>query len=343
MSGSLPTVSIIVPCRNERDHIETCIKSILCQKPPLGGFEIIVSDGMSDDGTRHMLERFEKMDPRMRIIDNPVGIVSTGLNKAIRIARGRIILRMDAHAEYAEDYVRQCVAVLKETGADNVGGACRPIGRGVVGEAIAAAFRCPLVAGGARGHDPDYEGVADTVFLGCWPREVFHRIGLFDEELVRNQDDEFNLRLTKAGGRVWQSSRIRCLYHSRDSLGALFLQYRQYGYWKVRVIQKNRALASIRHLVPGLFLMFLVLLSVTALLWPPMAWGWLLVVSWYVSLIGVASVHTAARNARQHLPILPLVISCYHFAYGYGFLRGVLDFFILRRRPCSTYTMQTRV
>src|SRR5262249_25260654 len=125
-----------------------------------------------------------------------------------------------------------------------------------VSRAIAAAFRSPFSAGGANSHDPRHEGPVDSVYLGCWRRDVFSRVGLFDEELVRNQDDEWNLRLIRSGGTIWQSPRIRSWYRPRASLAALFQQYRQYGYWKVRVIQKHRRPASPRHLVPVLFLLF---------------------------------------------------------------------------------------
>src|SRR5262249_2577973 len=155
--------------------------------------------GMSDDGTRAILKRLEKDNARLRVIDNPDRIVSTGLNLAIKMATGNIIVRMDAHTKYAPDYIRQCVNVLEETGADNVGGPWIAEGAGPVGEAIAAAFHSSFGAGAAKSHDANYTGVVDTVYLGCWPRELFSRIGLFDPELVRNQDDEFNLRIVRAG------------------------------------------------------------------------------------------------------------------------------------------------
>ena len=255
-----PAVSVIVPCRNERDQVDTSLRSILAQESPTGDFEVIIADGLSDDGTHEVLKELEREDSRLRIIDNPGRIVATGLNSAIRLARGDVIVRMDTHTRYAPDYLRQCVAVLKETGADNVGGPWVAEGQGLISQAIAAAFQSPFSVGGARGHKPYYEGPLDTVYLGCWPREIFDRIGRFDEDLVRNQDDEFNLRILKAGGRIWQSPRIRSWYTPRESLRLLFQQQRQYGYWKVRVIQKHKIPASIRHLVPAAFVLSLVIL-----------------------------------------------------------------------------------
>ena len=171
---------------------------------------------------------------------------------------------MDAHTRYASDYVRNCLEVLRTTGADNVGGPWVARGTGIIGRTVAAALQSPFSFGGTRGHNPDYEGIVDTVYLGCWPREVFGRVGLFDEELVRNQDDEFNLRLTRAGGKIWQSPRIKSWYRPRGSTVRLLRQYMQYGYWKVRVIQKHKIPASVRHLIPGLFVLSLVVLALAA-------------------------------------------------------------------------------
>ena len=290
-----PDVSVIVPCHNELGYIEECIRSILIQIPPPGGFEIIVVDGMSVDGTRDILKKLAIEEARLRLIDNPAQIVSTALNMGIRVARGRIIIRMDAHTQYARNYIRECVTVLRETGADNVGGPWIARGDGFVSRAIAAAFQSSFGAGGARGHNPDYEGEVDTVYLGCWPRDVFDRVGFFDEQLVRNQDDEFNLRLTRAGGKVWQSPRVKSSYTPRGSLTALFRQYAQYGYWKVRVIQKHKIPASLRHLVPGGFVSLLIGLPVIALLWSPAAWMWVGVVSVYGACNVRASFVVAAR------------------------------------------------
>src|SRR5262249_41018531 len=155
-----------------------------------------------------------------------------GLNQAILAAQGEIIVRIDAHTEYAGDYITQCVQVLEETGADNAGGAWRTKADGFIAQAIALAFHSPFSAGGARSHDVDYEGCVDTVIYGCWRRQRLVELGMFDEELARNQDDELNLRITRNGGKIWQSSRIRSWYRPRASLMALLRQYSQYGYWK---------------------------------------------------------------------------------------------------------------
>ena len=342
MKDAPVAVSIVIPCRDERDHIESCLRSILAQVPPPGGFEIIVADGMSGDGTREILKRLAEEDPRLRVIDNPGRIVSTGLNAAIRAAQGQIIIRMDVHTDYASDYICQCLAVLEETGADNVGGPWVAKAEGLVGRAIARAFQSPFSVGGPHGHNASYEGTLDTVYLGCWQREIFDRIGPFDEELVRNQDDEFNLRLRRAGGKIWQSPRIRSWYRPRESLRALFRQYMQYGYWKVRVIQKHRMPTSVRHFIPGSFVCFLTVLPLISLVWHPAVWGWLGLLGMYSMCSITTSFLIAARTEWKLFPILPLVFACYHLAYGYGFLRGLWDFVILRRGAYRTYTELTR-
>jgi hypothetical protein len=297
---------------------------------------------MSDDGTRKVLAELASLNSRLVFIDNPGEIVSSGLNAAIRQARGKTIIRMDAHTEYAADYIRQCVEVLKATSADNVGGPWIAVGTGLVGQAIALAFQSPYAVGGAKGHDPECEGHVDTVYLGCWPREAFQRFGLFDEEFVRNQDDEFNLRIRRGGGRIWQSTKIRSWYHPRQTLSELFSQYLQYGYWKVRVLQKHRVPASMRHLIPGLFVLALILPPMLAIFLPSAFWVWSGMLLIYLLCTVLASVITARKHETKLLLVLPIVFACFHVAYGLGFLRGILDFAVLRRKPASAYTRLTR-
>jgi glycosyltransferase involved in cell wall biosynthesis len=337
-----PLVSIVLPCRNEAGHIEACLGSILGQEPPEGGFEVIVADGMSSDGTREYLEGMARRHPQLRLLNNSGRIVSTGLNAAILAARGDIILRMDAHTTYAPDYLRQCVAVMKETGADNVGGPMQTRADTFLEQAIRAVFHCAWAVGGARSHQPDYEGWVDTVIYGCWRRGVFERVGLFDEELVRNQDDEHNLRLRRSGGRVYQSPRIRSWYQVRGSLRTLFRQYMQYGYWKVLVIRKHRLPASLRHIVPGAFVGCIGLLAVLGVFWRPGWWvaAGLALVYALAALLG--SLLIASRTRWAYLPVLPAVISCFHLGYGYGFLNGILDFVVLHNAPQTQFVQLTR-
>jgi succinoglycan biosynthesis protein ExoA len=324
-----PQVSVVMPVRNEERFIDQCLRSAFSLDAE--GMEVLVVDGMSTDGTRQILNGWAKRQPNLRVLDNPKQIVPTAMNIGIKAAKGKWIIRMDAHTVYAPNYIQQCLAAAKETGADNVGGPWVATGNGLVGRAVAAAFHSRFGNGGAQGHDPDYSGPVDTVYLGCWPREAFDRFGMFDEELVRNQDDEFNLRILRSGGSVWQSRWIKSWYQPRNSFKALLKQQTQYGYWKVRVIQKHRAVASVRHLIPAaVVLTSFVLLSASFLsslaLWTLVILGCIYVVS---SL--VASWLAVAHREWQLFPILPLVFGAYHFAYGWGFLRGLWEFVVLSK------------
>lgn len=355
-----PLVSVIVPCRNEVQHIRECVESLFRQVPVAGGFEIIVADGMSDDGTRKVLEELSRGHPELRIVDNPRRITPCAMNSGILVARGQWIAILGSHSRYAPDYIASCLEVAHETGADNVGGAMRCEGTGLLQCAIAAAHHSPFAVGGAAWHNPNHDGRADTVFGGFYRRSVFDRIGMFDETLIRNQDDEFNLRLSRSGGRIWHSPKIRSWYTPRSSLRALFRQYYQYGYWKVRVIQKHQVPASWRHLIPGAFVFSVGALSLSsAMIWVcasgttilgPWSHG-LLVLSTrmlafgalaYLASVMIAAIGTAACAQWKIVGLLPLVFPCYHFGYGMGFLVGIWDFVIRRRGARQSLGALTR-
>ena len=337
-------VSIVVPCRNEVHHVSSLIRNLAIQTLPLGWrMEVIISDGMSEDGTRQAIELLRADQPWLRVIDNPERTVSHGLNRAIRVSLGDVVLRMDVHTEYAPDYVRCCIEVLESTKADNVGGPWRAKGDRYVQRAIAKAFGSRFSSGGARSHDASYRGEVDTVYLGCWRRETLQRIGLFDEDLVRNQDDELNLRIARAGGRIWQDPKIRSSYAPRSSIMALFRQYAQYGYWKVFVIQKHNLPAAPRHLVPGAFVAAVLLLAATA----PMFVGARMTLaallgSYACVLVTVSTVICRRQSDWILLPIMPTVFCAFHIGYGWGFLRGCVDFLVLRRKRNSRYETLTR-
>lgn len=335
-------ISIVVPCRNEAAHIEGCVRSILAQEDPGQPLEVLIADGMSDDGTRAILERLSDEDARIRMVNNPERVTPTGLNHGIAAAEGDIIIRMDAHTEYAPDYVKACVEVLAETGAQNVGGAARTKTKGYLHEAIAAAYHSPYSTGGAAFHKPDYEGEVDTVTYGCWHKDWFDQVGLFDEELVRNQDDEFNLRTVRAGGKIWQSPRIKSWYSPRNTLRALFKQYSQYGYYKVRVIQKHKLPASWRHLVPGALVVTFGALGAGALVSNLARGALALAAGTYGAGLLAASVDIARKTEWKYLPVLPAVLAAFHFGYGTGFVRGVVDFVALKRGPRGSFTVLTR-
>lgn len=333
-------ISVVIPCRNERRHIELLMLSILAQQlDPGDELEVLVADGMSDDGTRELLRGLMQKHP-ISLIDNPERIVSTGLNAAIEASRGDVVVRMDVHTVYAPDYIRECVRTLQETGADSVGGpwVARP-NQDAVSEAIATAFHSPFCCGGGKAHNAEYEGEIDTVYLGCWRRDVFERVGLFDPELVRNQDDEFHFRLRRQGGRVWQSPRIQSWYTPRSSLRALFRQYMQYGYWKVAVMRKHRGLAALRQAIPALFVASaiagLLAIAISAAFGASVvAKGMAILLASVFAIYAAACIIAALllpSSVRLRARLLaPYTIAIYHSAYGLGFLAGVLT---LLRKP----------
>jgi glycosyltransferase involved in cell wall biosynthesis len=326
-----PTVAVIMPVRNEEAFIARSLGAVLAQDYPAELLQVLVADGMSDDRTREIVERLARDHPThsVEIIDNPGGIVPTGFNAALARARGQVIVRVDGHTIIAPDYVSECVAALATSGADNVGGRMDAEGNGPIAEAIALATSSPFGVGDSQFHYATGDRWVDTVYLGAWPREVFARIGPFDPEMVRNQDDEFNYRLRAAGGRILLTDRIRSRYYSRASLRTLFRQYRQYGLWKVRVLQKHPRQMSVRQFVPPLFAGVVaggaVLAPTSRIL--RRLWGAALG-AYGLATLG-ASVSIARRSRWRHLPVLPIAFAAVHLGYGTGFLAGLVRF---RRR-----------
>lgn len=324
------TVSVIVPCRNERGFIEAFCDALFAQQLPAGWqLQAVIADGQSDDGTAEWLRARAAADPRLAVIDNPGRIVSTGLNRALSQAQGEIIVRMDVHSWYAPDYVAECIAALERSGADNVGGPWVAVGEAAMQRAICAVFQSRWISGGARSRLLDYEGEVDTVYLGAWPRASFERFGGFDEKLVRNQDDEHNLRIVQGGGRVWQSGRIRSRYTPRARLGALWRQYLQYGYWKPFVMKKHGQPASLRHLIPGLFVLALL---AGLLLLPFSHWPLASLLLAYGAVLLLATASLAGQGGAVLLRA-PAVVAAYHLGYGLGSVLGWID--VLRGAPAG--------
>ena len=315
-----------MPIRNEAAFLERSLGAVIEQDYPTDRLEMIVADGQSTDGTRNIVESLQARHPGLRLIDNPEGLAATGLNHAIQAARGDIIVRVDGHTIVAPDYVRQCVAALLRTGADNVGGRMTAVGEGAVGRAVALATSSRFGVGGAAFHYLEREAWVDTVYLGAWPREVFGRIGLFDQSMMRNQDDELNYRLRAHGGKILLSPEVRSRYYNRATLQSLTRQYFLYGFWKVRVLQKHPKQIRPRQLVPPLFVLTLLLSLLAALTIPLGKWLLLAVAGTYGTLNASASLVTALRSSTRHLPLLPIVFAILHLAYGAGFLLGLIRF-----------------
>ena len=333
-SAEHPLVTVVLPIRNEADFIERCLLSVLDSDYPADCMEIIVVDGMSDDGTREIVERLKARDARIKLLDNPCRVVPHAMNAGIIESRGEIIVRIDGHATVAQNFVRNCVQALQEHAeAWCVAGPVETISETFVGKAIAGAMTSPVGAGNAAYRLGNYEGYVDTVLYPTYWRWVFDKIGMFDEELVRNQDDELNLRVILGGGKIYLTPKIRSAYYARTSLRKLARQYFQYGYWRARTIQKHRRPATLRQIAPLLFVLSWFVLVLASLAWPPAVWALL----GFAALYGLgllAGVAAVTRRCGIGAGLLsPILFAILHFAYGIGSLKGVLWFVILRRGP----------
>jgi len=326
-------VSVIMPVRNEADFIEQAVQSILDNEYPAGNMEILVVDGMSDDGTREIVERLSQADSRVKLLDNPRRIVPPAMNIGIKAARGDVFVRIDGHARVPEDFIGKSVQCLREhPDAWVAGGYIETVADNYIGGAIASAMRSPIGVGNARFRTGDYDGWVDTLAFGMHHKWVVDKIGYFDEELVRNQDDEFNLRIILAGGKICMSKSIRSTYFSRTSLSNLWRQYFQYGFWRIRTFQKHKRPATPRQLVPLLFVLSILLLGVAGFLWTPF---WILLVTeiiLYVLGLIVGAFDVGRKSEWRFAPIAPLVFMILHFAYGLGSFWGVIRFSVLKNR-----------
>jgi len=330
-----PRVSIVMPCRNEAAYIAACLESVLTTDYPLDRLELLVADGRSDDGTRQIVERYAALHPCVRLLDNGARITPTGLNTAIRAATGDLIVRMDAHVIYPPAYLSRLVDALQETGADNVGGivVTLPADDSPMARAIALAFSHPLGVGNAYFRI----GVSgrrwvDTVPFGCFRRELFDRIGMFDEELVRNQDDEFNLRLIRHGGRILLLPDVRSHYYARRSPAAVARMFYQYGFFKPLVARKVERVTP-RQLVPPLFVLSLVVTGALGIWAPAARLAFAGIAGAYAALILTGAALVARKHGVRCAAALAAVFAIMHACYGAGYLRGIVSYWSpLRKR-----------
>lgn len=334
--SSPPFVTVILPVRNEADFIARCLQSLQASDYPADRMEFLVVDGMSDDATRTIVQEIAARDPRVRLLDNPERIAPHAMNRGVRAARGAIIIRVDGHAEVEPDFVRQSVAVLQvHPECWCVGGPIQTINADFVGQTIAAAMSTPVGVGNAMFRLGNYEGYVDTIAFGAYWRWAFDKAGMFDEELVRNQDDEFNARLIQRGGKIFMSQCIRSRYYPRTSLRKLWRQYYQYGFWRIRTIQKLGKPASLRQLAPLLLVAGMGVLALAALVWGPARWLFAGTVALYLLGLLVGAVQVARRAGLRSFLLAPIVFILLHWGYGLGSLKGVLWFVILRRGPAQ--------
>ncbi len=324
---SQPFVSVIMPVRNEAAFIERSIAAVLEQTYPHDLIEVIVADGMSTDVTRNIVDRLAKdSEIPVYLVENPNLIAPSGLNRAIEASRGEIIVRVDGHCEIDPDYVVNCVNMLQSGKADGVGGPIETIGESLVASAIARAMSSKFgVGGSAFRTEENREIYTDTVAFPGYTREIIERAGPFNEELIRNQDDEYNYRIRKMGGRILLSPSIRSRYYSRSSLKSLWRQYFEYGYWKVRVLQMHPRQMSVRQFVPFFFVTTLITTAALASFWSIGRLVFIAILALYL-IANVAASALAAKSDFKMFPLLSLSYLILHISYGLGSLVGLAVF-----------------
>lgn len=314
-----PSVSVIIPLRNEAPYIAATLDSILAQDYK-GPVEVVIADGMSTDTTREILDEICAQHDHIRYVDNPSGRTPNGLNIAIHASRGDLLVRCDGHSELPVDYVSTAVAVISETGAVNVGGIQRAAGVTPMQRAIAYAMSSRIGVGDARFHYGGEAGSVDTVYLGVFQRDALFAAGLFNEALTRNQDYELNIRLRANGGIVWFDPRLEVVYRPRRSLGGLWRQYYQYGTWKRRVIKMHPESTRIRQLIPPLFVIGLFASAGLAL--TPWPWLGLIVPGSYVALLTSSTLIQLVQHRDPAVLLFPAAVTTMHVSWGLGFLAG---------------------
>ena len=348
--NDLPLVSLIIPCRNEERFIGACLESVLANDYPNVRLEVVVVDGMSKDGTRAIVEGFARQHAFIRLLDNPKKITPTALNIGIAHAKGEIIMRMDAHARLEDDYISRCVEALNKYGADNVGGIMKtlPENGSLLGRAIVLSLSHRFGVGNShfRIHTNEPRWV-DTVFGGCYRRQIFDQIGPFNEDLARGQDIEFNLRLKKAGGRTLLVPDIVSYYYARSDMKSFWKHNWTNGLWAILPFLYSPVMpVSWRHLVPLAFVLGLFGSATLALMWPVGLWMVVGIAGAYAMANLTASTHVAARERDiRYLVAMPVVFASFHLGYGLGSVWSMLKVLAQRvprlgykqgevRRPC---------
>lgn len=325
------TVSVVIPCRNEKSYIRKCIDSFLNQSYPKDLYEILICDGMSDDGTRDIIKEYQNKYDNVKLIDNKGLSAPKGMNEGIKYSEKDAIIIFGAHAYADEDFISENIKALTSNEVGCVGGPIETINENNKGASISMAMSSPFGVGNALFRYAKEETFVDTVAFGCYRKEVLNEIGYFDEELVRNQDDELNFRVIKSGNKILLSPKIKSYYYSRSSLKKLWKQYYQYGFWKVRVMQKHGKPASLRHLVPATFVITNILGAVLSLFNKYIFYFWMLELALYVfcDIIFSCKLIKKNKNIKKHIFfIFPIL----HISYGIGFVKGLFNFYIIKSK-----------
>ncbi len=324
-------ISAVIPARNEEGYIARCVQSVLEADYPADRLEVVVVDGMSEDRTAEIVREIAARDSRVRLVLNPRRITPVAFNLGIQNSTGDIVCIVAGHCTLDRNYFKLTVDSLREhPEVWCVGGRETTVSDSYAGKAIAAAMTTRVGAGNASYRLGTHSGYVDTLMGSYW-RWVFDKIGLFDEELIRNQDDELNFRVLKGGGKIWLNSDIKLVYYTRSSFKRLARQYNQYGFWRIRTIQKHRQPATLRQIAPLMFVcMWLALIAAWAV-WHPMGYALLGFAGLYALGLLAGAVEVVRRFGWKLALVAPAVFVVLHFCYGFGSLRGIWAFYVRRR------------
>lgn len=337
----LPSISITIPARNEEKYIEKCILSILSADYPQEKIKVFVCDGLSTDNTREIVSSLSNKHKNIQLIDNEKQTTPFALNLGLKASNCAIKIILGAHAEIDKDFLKNNVSVLNdypEVGC--AGGIIENVYENESAETIGLAMSSEFGVGNAHFRTGSKNGFVDTVAFGAYRNEVFEKIGYFDEDLIRNQDDEFNFRLLQNGFKIYLNSNIKSKYYVRASFRKLYKQYYQYGYWKVYVNKKHKAVTSVRQLVPLFFVLFLFLgLTLSFLHW---VLGTLFSLG-VLAYIGLAIVFASQKSTSfEKITGIAYTFFLLHFSYGLGYLVGIFDFIALNKGPRISSQKLTR-
>ena len=322
-------VSFVMPVRNEEAYIRASLQSLVDQSYPPADCEIIVVDGRSSDTTREIVAQMCEKNPHVRLLDNPGGIVPTAMNIGIRTARGDVIIRADGHNIYPRDYAENCVSCLEQTGADNVGGpwVTAAADDTLSARLVAAILSSPFGVGDSKFRTSNVEGFVDTVPFGAFRKEVFEKIGLYNEKLVRNQDNELNSRIRAAGGRIYLSPALTTRYHPvRTFAGLLNYAFRTCK-WHIFTIRENKKSMGARHFAPAAFLLTLLFLAATSLVSNTARASLVFVLSGYLLVGFYFSLKSIGAGGWTLALVQPFATLLFHCAYGAGTVFGIVYFF----------------
>lgn len=333
-------VSITIPCRNEEKYIGNCLQSIVDCEYQKKLLEVFVCDGMSDDGTVAIIKKFAMAHPFIQLLKNDLQTTQYALNLGIKASTADVKIILGAHSEIYPDYINECIIALNiDSKIGCVGGVLENVMQDETSSIISMAMSSPFGVGNSHFRTGESDGYVDTVAFGAYKKEVFQKIGYFDEELVRNQDDEFNFRLIKAGYKIFLSRKIKAKYYVRASFKKLNRQYFQYGYWKVFVNKKHNTITTARQIVPALFVLFIIGGLILASFHRVLVYTYIITLSLYLFM---ALKYAMAKTSKtKAIPQIIFTFLILHWSYGLGYIKGIIDFVILKRKKVSLQNMKS--